>query len=206
MTQQFSNPSLNPADNDSLVGVLSHTFRKMLEKTAGMMPAKVLAYDSNSNSAQVQIMIPVVNTSGVSQDRAPIAKVPVFTMGAGNFLMRFPVNSGSLGWIIANDRDISNFLKYKKSGAPNTRRVKNFSDGVFFPHYLQDYVFDPGNSDKFVLQNASGTVTITLSDSDITLTAPTIKLNGRVIVEQDLNCGGNITAAGTISPNTPIPP
>lgn len=202
----LASPSLNPADNDSLVGILSHTWKKLLEKTGGMMPAEVIAYDSVSNTVQIKIAVAVLTTNGGVVDRAPIAKIPVFTFGAGNFLMRFPVKVGDLGWVIANDRDISNFLKFLKSGAPNTRRVKSFSDGVFFPHFLKSYTFDAADADNLVLQNASGSVKIALSDDKITILADEIRIDGKTRINANLNVNGDIKATGSITPNTPIPP
>lgn len=218
----YNNPSLDPADNNSLVGTIRFAFSKLLQKTDGMLPATVINYDRTTNRVQVQPQIALVTTGGDIIPRGQIASLPVLLLGGGGFFMSFPLNTGDLGWIIANDRDISNFLQTYAQSTPNTHRVKNFSDALFVPDIMRGYTLSGSATDAVVLQNLDGTVAIAVSNSDVTINAAqtvtinaahNLNVNAQANSVFTLNSGagtlgvvGNITATGTISPSTPPPP
>lgn len=171
MANLLNNPSLDPADNNSLAGSIRFAFSKLMQRTDGMLPAKIISYDSVANRAEVQLLISLVTTSGVSVPRALVASMPVAIFGGGGFLLNFPIAPDDLGWVIANDRDISNFLSTYAVSIPNTNRVKSFSDGVFIPNIMRDYTLASDAAGAVVLQNLSGTVSVAVSDTDVTINA-----------------------------------
>jgi len=173
MPDGYNNPSLDPSDNNSLAGSIRFAFSKMMQKTDGMLPARVIAYDRVENRVQVQLLISLITTSGASVPRQQIASVPVFLPGGGGLFLSFPINTGDLGWVIANDRDISNFLSTYTTSIPNTNRVKQFSDSVFFPDIMFGYTLAPGADGAVVLQNLAGTVSIVVSNTDVTINSAT---------------------------------
>lgn len=213
-----ANPSLNPADNDSLAGAFRHIVNKMMQNANTMLPAKVLGYQPSSTGDRVQVqpLITVVDTLGNQIPRAQIASVPVVRLGGGGFIVSFPLNPGDLGWIIANDRDISQFLQTYAISPPNTTRKNNFSDAIFIPAAMTGYTIAGGDLTNFVIQNLDGTVKISLSNTTITLESPSgtiinnlsaqnITLSGGVTPNftGNLFVNGNIQATGTITPNVP---
>lgn len=171
-------PDIDPSNNESLIGTLQFVFGKMMQGVNGMLPAKVIKFDRPSNRVQVQLLIAIVTTGGAQIARPQIASLPVFMLGGGNFLLNFPIAEGDLGWVIANDRDISIFLQTYQQSSPNTGRVKNFADGVFIPNIMKDYTIShPADDGKAVLQNLSGSVKITLGTDEIELIAPNVTVN-----------------------------
>ncbi|OWK42477.1 hypothetical protein [Fimbriiglobus ruber] len=44
--------------------------------------------------------------------------------------------TGDTGWIKANDRDISLFKQTTAASSPNTARLHDFADAMFFPDTL----------------------------------------------------------------------
>ena len=106
-----NNPSIDPADNDSLVGSITFAFKKLLQQVNGMLPAQVIAYDRTTNRVQVQILITILTTDGSQVPRPQVASLPVLIMGGGGFTISFPIKEGDFGWVLANDRDISLFLQ-----------------------------------------------------------------------------------------------
>lgn len=224
-------PDINPANNKTLAGTLQFAFYKLMQGVNGMLPARVIAYDRKNNRVQVQLLIAMVTTSGAQVSRPQVASLPVLLLGGGGFFLSFNISEGDLGWVIANDRDISLFLQNYKEAAPNTGRVKNFSDGVFIPDIMTGYTIGTDDTNNAVLQNLDGTVKISFGPDKITVTAPTVsviasteaditapKVVVTASVEADviapliraetalLAAYGNITAAGTITPGTPPPP
>jgi len=160
-------PSLNPANRGDLVGAFNHILDKHEKNTDGMLPAKIISYDRAKNRAVIQPLIKIVATNGTQYDRPIIASIPVLQIGGGGFILSFNLTKGDLGWIKANDRDISLFLKNYTAEAPNTGRVKNFSDGIFIPDVMTGYNISSG--DTAVLQSLDGSIKISLNSSMITI-------------------------------------
>lgn len=171
MMSSNANPSIDPADEDSLIGTLKFAFSKMMQDVNGMLPARVVAFDRATNRASVEILIAVLTTEGTQVPRAQLASVPVFTLGGGGFMINFNLLPGDLGWIKANDRDISLFLQSYGNVKPNTLRKNNFSDSVFFPDVMRNYTINGEDDDNLVLQNLDGTIRISLFDDKIKMTA-----------------------------------
>lgn len=172
-----SPPSRNPADDDSLTGLLQLVLTKFLQKTDDMLPVQVLAYDRATNRAQVQPIIAVVTTDQQQVQRAQVASVPVFQYGAGGFVISFPVQTGDLGWIKANDRDISLFKQTMTANPPNTQRKHSFEDAMFFPDtMLHDVAIASEDANNPVFQNFAGTTRLALWPDFFKFTAPQVTI------------------------------
>jgi Phage protein Gp138 N-terminal domain len=198
-----NNPNIDPADNDTLVGTLRFVFNQLTRNVDGMLPARVLAYDRTANRVQVQIMIAMVSTSGAQVSRAQIANIPVVNFGGGGYILNFPLMVGDLGFVMANDRDISLFLQSYEESPPNTLRVKSFSDAVFIPSVLSNYT-TTGQDGNAVLQNLDGTVRISLSPNTVELYA---KQSGSPPNEYKVTVsktGITITSVNTITLDSPL--
>lgn len=218
-----NNPSLNPANNGTLAGTLQFSIQKILQGIDGMLPAKVISYDREANRVQAQILITLVTTDGSQVPRPQIASLPVLILGAGNFSVSFPLKAGDLGWIMANDRDISAFLQSYSESAPNTLRIKNFSDGVFVPDIMKSYNISSANEDYMIIQSNDGLMSIELGTSntgchEVNVTAGRINLtptqagtsptslNPVVDVYGSLRVSGQIyDSLGTVLPGVPAP-
>lgn len=200
-----ANPSLDPADNNSLAGAMAFAMKKAMQQSNGMLPARVIKYDRSANRVQVQILINQVATDNTQIPRPQLASIPVFVFGGGGFRLSFPLKPGDLGWVKANDRDISGFLQSYSQTAPNTPRLSSFSDGVFFPDVMTGLDTIAGaDAEKAVLQNADGSVTISIgSDSLDIKTTTTVSITATTsvnVITPVLAVTGNITATGTITP------
>lgn len=174
-------PSVDPAQADSLEGLLEIAARKNGLATDGQLPCEVLSYNRTTNVATVRPLISVVATSGDITPRDQIAKVPVLALGGGGYTITFPLKRGDLGWIEASDRDISLFMQSMSDSPPNTWRIHNFSDGRFIPDSFAQYTFDEGDdAESMVLQSLDGTVKICLDPSKIRVIAPTVEVTSDV--------------------------
>lgn len=205
MTQQskYSPPSRNPAQNDSLTGLLQLVLAKFLQNTDDMLPAEVIAYDAASNTAQVQPIIDMVTTSAQAIPRSQIPSVPVMQLSGGGFLLRFPLNPGDLGWIKANDRDISLFKQSFTESVPNTQRKHTFEDGLFIPQAAWNLVSVSGeDTGNMVIQNYAGTVKISLSNDTVTITAPNMIVNGITTINGNTTINGELTVTEEITGNS----
>src|SRR5579871_3597939 len=104
MTRPYAPPDIDPVNNDSLAGLIAHSFKKQIQNVNKMLPAQVIAYQPASGNVaanvQVQPLIMIVDTAGNQTARAQIANVPVVQIGGGGFILNFPLKTGDLGWII----------------------------------------------------------------------------------------------------------
>lgn len=200
MAEEYNPPSIDPADEDSLAGVLRGVLAKTLQNVDDMLPATVIAYDRETNRATVQPQIMMGTTDGQKVSRAQIASVPVFQFGAGGFVMAFPVKPGDLGWIKASDRDISLFLQEHKEEWPNTKRMHSFQDGLFIPDVMRQWTLDAEDQERLVIQTTDGATRIAVGVGEVVVTAPTkvrldtplVEVTGRVEAE------GGVTGAGIV--------
>lgn len=196
MTEQFASPSVDPASIGDLFGTVRLVLTKFLQGVDDMLPAKVIAYDRATNLACVQPLITMITTTNIVVQRDQLASIPVFQYGAGGFVLSFPVNTGDLGWIKANDRDISNFLKFFAQSQPNTVRKHNFSDAVFIPdNMLRGVTIASEDNANVVLQNLAGTVKVALWSNKVKVVATTV----------DVECTtATVNATGTATITSPI--
>lgn len=187
MTLQKSNA--DQANEGSLAGALKHALNNWLMGVDDMLPARVIRYDDQRNRAVIQPVVMIGGTDGSKLSRAQIANVPVFRFGGGGFFIRFPLKSGDLGWLKANDRDIS--LIMQSGGGeewPHTKRRHSFSDAMFFPDTFKQWVIDGANADALVIQSLDGSVCLALHAGKFDLKSPA----------GDINVGGPLNIkAGT---------
>jgi len=204
----MTNPSSrSPSNDDSLIGAFRVAQRKGLERVDDMLPVRVIDYDRASNRARVEHQIQMVTTDGDLVDRSQVASVPALSLGGGGFTINFHLPEGSLGWIKANDRDISLFLQSYSKRPPNDRRIHDFSSGLFIPDVMTGYTIADEDSQACVLQSLDGSVRIslnnerikfvvggqdvlTMTDKDATFGVPIIDMNG-VIHDNHNHTQGN---------------
>lgn len=189
-----NNPDIDPADEGTLIGILNTFRNKLLQNIDGMLPARVIAYNRDTNRVQVQPLIAVLTTDGSVVNRGQVASLPVLQLGAGNVGMLFNLVEGDLGWIVANDRDISLFLQTYSQAQPNTLRKKSFSDALFIPDVMRGYTIATEDKLHFTIQNKAGTVRMAFWDNLIKITAPL-----------GLYVEGPIQSSGAITPDAPPP-
>lgn len=172
-------PNTDQSTDGSLPGKLKDSLRKWLRgEVDDMLPARVISYDDATNRAVIKPIVMLGTTSGAKISRANIPNIPVYRFGGGGFFMRFPLNPGDLGWLKANDRDISLIMQAQGGEDwPNTLRLHSFSDAMFFPDSFRDWVIDGANAEAAVWQSLDGSVCIALRDGEINVKAPAITLD-----------------------------
>lgn len=150
-------PSRNPTIDGKLRTVLRFAFRKLVQGTLDdMLPARIVAYDRASNMASVQPLISMVTTLNTLVSRAQVARIPVLQIGGGGFMLNFPIQPGDLGWIKANDRDISLFTQLWNMVRPNTQRMHSFEDAIFIPSILTGFTIESPDAANVTLQSIDG--------------------------------------------------
>ncbi|MDR0805939.1 MAG: hypothetical protein LBN41_04215 [Enterobacteriaceae bacterium] len=191
-------PNDDPSNDGSLAGQLNHAFRNLLMGIEDMLPAKVISYDDATNRASIQPLVMMATTDGQKVSRGAVANVPIFRFGGGGFFIRVPIKPGDFGWLKANDRDIS--LIFQRGGLedkPNTERLHSFSDSMFYPDTLKDWVIDGKNIDALVVQSIDGTVCLSLHNDKAVLDTPSFEVNaGETTFNSNVTINGNYSLNG----------
>lgn len=208
----YAPPSRDAADETSLGGVLRTMARKLVQNVDDCIPAVVTATDGRL-WATVQPQIMMLTTTGERIARAPIPRVPIFTPGAGGFVVSFPVKAGDFGWLKATDRDLSLFLQSLQSDVPNTRRQHSFSDGYFIPDVLRQWTLNGDDAARLVIQSADGSAVIAIGadkikvkhgtlveiDAPTVTTSSDLTVGGKLTTTGDADIGGKAVVTGSIS-------
>lgn len=155
-------PSRDPADDGSMLGMARAVLGKFLQGVDDMLPARVLSYDRATNRATVVPMVKVLTTANQQVGRAQIASVPVMQYGGDGAVLSFNLKPGDLGWIKANDRDISIVMQAYADNAPNTLRMHSFQDAIFIPDVMHDISINAEDATHAVLQTTDGLVRVAL--------------------------------------------
>lgn len=191
----------NDTRNDTLEGVLLELVDSIMRRAEVQLPCTVIRVSADRRRVTVRPLIRIVGRDGSTLQRDTIDGVPVYQAGAGDLLMSFPVKTGDVGWIMANDRDISLFKQSYGDSAPGTARMHSFSDSVFVPDLMTNFQIAAEDAAAVVLQNRSGSVKIALDQNQIRIVNGTSRveinptnviINGATITQ----AGDVVTAAG----------
>lgn len=188
--------SIDPADDDSFAGVLRSVMGKFLQNVDDMLPCEVIAVQADRQRVTVRPIVMMGTTDGQKVSRAQVASVPVLNIGAGGFLLSFPVKQGDLGWLKASDRDISLVMQGLKEEWPNTTRMHSFQDGLFIPHHMRQWTLSGEDTDAMVLQSTDGTTRVAIGAGLIKLTATAVEIESSTLTHNGVNVGDDHTHSG----------
>lgn len=172
MSDPHAYPSRDPANDDSLLGMARQILDKFLAQVDDMLPARVVSFNGDRQNPRVTVLplVKMLTTDNRQITRAQIASVPVMQFGLGGMALSFFPKPGDLGWIKANDRDISLILQGLTESAPNTLRKHSFQDAVFIPDVMRGMVINGEDAENAVLQTLDGTVRIALWPDRVKIT------------------------------------
>lgn len=171
MAEQHANPSRDPANDESLLGMARQVLDKFLQQIDDCLPARVVSYDRAANRAMVVPMVKLLTTDNRQVGRAQIAAVPVMQFGGNGVTLSFDLKAGDLGWIKANDRDISLILQAYRDNAPNTLRKHSFQDAVFIPDVMHGVTIAGEDAHNAVLQTLDGSIRVAIWPDRVKITA-----------------------------------
>ena len=173
-------PSKDPAAADDPGGTMVAIFKKLMQGVDGQLPAVVMEYDRQANTALVRPLVTLLTTEMKPVSRGSVASVPVLALGGGGYVVNFPLKPGDVGWIEASDRDISLFMQGGQSEAqPNTLRLHTFKDGRFVPDVFGKYTIAGENAEAMVIQTLDGSECISIAPGKI-------KIKGTALLEVDV--------------------
>lgn len=197
---EIAKPSRDPANDDTLLGVVKTVLRKFLMGIDDMLPAKAGAFSRAQNRVTALPQVQAISTEGQRVSRAQVASAPVYQIGGGGFVLNFNIRPGDQGYIKACDRDTSLFNQTHAETSPNTKRLHSFEDGVFFPNVDDGFTIADEDAANAVLQSLDGSVRIALWPDRVKVTAPLVVCDTPLVhATQDVQVDGNLTVTGEIT-------
>lgn len=158
-------------DNDNpLQELLLPLRRNILTGMMVGMPGKVMAYDAESQRAQIQCGIQKHTGDGEFITLPVIDDVPVKFAGSARWSFFHELPAGTEGFIHFSQRAIDNWLDRGGPAPPSDSRLFNMTDAFFSPGYRSAVTAIEGLPESGIgLTNADGTVLMHLTDAGIKL-------------------------------------
>jgi hypothetical protein len=142
-------------------------------------------------------VLPLINQvdgSGNATPHTTVYNLPYFRVQGGTNAVILDPQVGDIGIVVFASRDISTVKSTKAQANPGSRRTFDMADGIYIGGVLN------GQPQQFIQFNTSG---ITLSSpNQITITAPTVTINGATtIAGSSLTVNANTATTGTLTNN-----
>ena len=112
--------------------VLSEFTNKKISEIHTAYPAEVVSYDNAKFQASVSLQIKKL-INGVETDIPVLNNVPVLFPRAGDAHFIFPVEKGTHGLCIFQERSIDGWQELGRPLLPEDKRIHDLNDGIFIP-------------------------------------------------------------------------
>lgn len=198
----LAKPDIDQASEGSPGGTMREVLEQWLRNDVDdMVPATVISYDDVKNRAVLKPIVMLGTTEGQKMSRAQVSNIPVFRLGGGGFFIRAPIKPGDMGWLKANDRDLSLIMQGGgKEDWPNTTRLHSFSDAMFFPDTFKSWVIDGANLDAMVIQSLDGSVCLSIHQDKAVMKAPLYEVEAELThIKGQLQVDGTSELTGQVT-------
>lgn len=168
-------------------------FRELMKTVCTSIPGHILAFNPDTQTAQVQIGIVRIEVGGVERTPSPLITVPVYFCGGADFSIEYEINPGDEGVIFFSQRCIDGWKTTGGVAKNPIMRFHDMSDAVFLPGIRsQPKVLPSFENNGIRLRNADashyvwlkndGTIETSNGNGNITM-APdgTVNINGAII-------------------------
>ena len=182
----------------SLTELIKTSFIELMKDTSTATVGHVVAFDTKTQLAQIQIGIERVGLDGETFDPSPLIEVPVHFPG-GDFFVEYEIGAGTEGHIIFSQRCIDGWVNTGGIAANPILRFHDDSDAIFIPGTRsQPNKITGFTNDGIRLRNKAGSSFIWLKKDG------TIQIDGDVTLNGNITQTGDITASGTITGTTDV--
>ena len=166
------------------------------------MPARIVSFDAATKTAQVEIMLKMVDEDDAPVDYPPLTDCPcVFTRGGG-FHVVHPYKAGDNGVVLFSDRCLDGWFESGQAAVPMDYRIHSMSDAYFIggadnmtdvSPIIPDAMFI-GKDDNSAGLQINGDGSVILKGASFTIEPVTnsngIVNTGTIASTQDVTAGG----------------
>lgn len=209
--------AMGPANTSSQYNATEFIFQQLMGKIGTATLVEVMACTNAGSlvpagTVDVKILVHQVDGQGLAVPHDTIFSVPYCRYQAGSIAVVLDPQVGDIGLIVVGDRDLSVVKGTFAAALPGSQRRNDLSDSIYVMGLLnQDAIttylrFDPVTgihmrSPVAITLNApmigitAPIVTVSATTS-VTVTTPTLTLNGSLVVTGTGSFAGNVTGGG----------
>ena len=114
-------------DLDGIIQSHIDNFETQLNTT---LPAEIVSFDSETQTATVQPLIYEVYSDGISSRLPEIDDVPVMFPSAGGGMITFPIKAGDEVLLVFSQRDIDKWSVQGGESIPSTQHYHEYNDAI----------------------------------------------------------------------------
>ena len=169
-------------------------FVEMMKDVATSTVGHILAFDPETQLAQVQIGILRKDINGATFEPAPIVEVPVYFAGGSEWFVEHQIDPNDEGVVLFSQRCIDGWIQSGGVAQNPIDRFHDFNDAMFLPGMRSQVgKISSFANDGIRLRNKSGDSYIWLkSDGTAEINVTTLTING------DIQQTGNTTISGVM--------
>lgn len=211
--------------------LLKDSFREMMKGVCTSIPGHILAFNPDTQLAQVQIGVQRVDLNGSSFPVQPIIETPVYMPG-GNWCLEYQIESGTEGCILFSQRCIDGWINEGGTAVNPIGRFHDMQDALFLPGFrsmpnalpdfqnngvrLRNKAGDQfawlKNDGSIAVENRAGHIRIG-ADGTVTINGVTISPTGLisnaedVLTKTDISLNNHLTSgvqSGTQTSGVPV--
>lgn len=173
----------NRSEAIDLQEIWDNLLRNFALEQENNIPAVVINYDRAKNLVTCRPAINRVDMDGKSTTRAAVV-VPCLNPCGNGLGINFPLQPGDTGWIVAADRDTTNFCSTRQVSDPDTGFLHRHSFGVFIPDRIHDFTINSDDDGALVIENLAASTRISIKDNRVKITRQNVnaEINGFEIV------------------------
>ena len=185
----FTNPSTASDKLESLKFIIARELNNVNTVTLG----KVLKCTNNGalslvGYVDIQPMVNQMDSKDQGLAQPILYNVPYLRIQGGSNAVIIDPKAGDIGICLFTSRDISSIKNTRKQGNPASLRTFSLSDGLYLGGILN------AQPDQYVRFSDSGIELV--SPTKVTITSPSMVLNGPVTLNGSMTASGDVTASG----------
>lgn len=171
----------------NLTQVFNDSFLNFQAQIHTALPARVLKFNANDNTVQIELMINELKRDGISVVIPPLDDVPVQFFRGGEFVITTPINVGDFGLCIFAERCIDSWFINATKNEPLDFRLHDYSDGFFLTGFSpRPFAIKDVDLDGVCLRTLDKNTFLKLT-------------NGKIIIKGDIQHEGNYNLNGIMS-------
>lgn len=111
--------------------LLEETKKNAIKDVRVSMPARIISFDAETKTAQVEIMLAMQDADGNAIEYPPLTDCPCMFTRGGGFHVVHPYSQGDNGVVLFSDRCIDSWFESGSKTVPMDFRIHSMSDAYF---------------------------------------------------------------------------
>lgn len=160
---------------ESLPLIWRNLMRQFSLNLESAIPAVVISYDRTNNMVTCRGAVNRIDADGNSYTRTEM-EVPCFNPCGSGIGINFPLAEGDTGWVVAADRDTTNFQNTRAVSDPNSLDLHRYSFGFFIPDIIHGFTINPDDAGALVIETTDAATRISIKDQRVKITRNNVSL------------------------------